>query len=110
MVSVGGAPEGQRQQCGSRCRRVIEICGVAGTSTALYRVKRGGGRLSRARTYNITVMSGTFQPIKLEAPTDLYMQFAHFGKSGRKEGAFALSASYSSQEWNEESEELDFQQ
>ena len=32
------------------------------------------------------------------------MQFAHFGKSGRKEGAFALSASYSSQEWNEEFE------
>lgn len=30
------------------------------------------------------------------------MQFAHFGKSGRKEGAFALSASSSSQEWNEE--------
>ena len=28
-------------------------------------VKRRGGRLSRARTYNITVMSGTFQPIKL---------------------------------------------
>ncbi|EEF30647.1 conserved hypothetical protein [Ricinus communis] len=27
---------------------------VAGTSTALYRVKRRGGRLSRARTYNIT--------------------------------------------------------
>lgn len=29
----------------------------------------------------------------------LYMQFAHFGKSGRKEEAFALSASSSSQEW-----------
>lgn len=27
------------------------------------------------------------------------MQFAHFGKSGRKEEAFALSASSSSQEW-----------
>ena len=35
--------------------------------TALYRVKRkeGGGRLSRAQTYNITIMSTTFQPIKL---------------------------------------------
>ena len=29
------------------------------------RWREGGGRLSRARTYNITVMSGTFQPIKL---------------------------------------------
>lgn len=24
MISVGGVPEGQRQQCGSRCRRYIE--------------------------------------------------------------------------------------
>lgn len=29
------------------------------------REEQGGGRLSRARTYNITVMSGTFRPIKL---------------------------------------------
>lgn len=33
-------PEGQRQQCGSR--RVIEICRVAGTSTAFALFKSGG--------------------------------------------------------------------
>ena len=35
---------------------------VAGTSLVS---GEEGSRLSRARTYNITVMSGTFQPIKL---------------------------------------------
>lgn len=33
--------------------------------------------LSRARTYNITVMSGTFQPIKLSARTRQMDMLAH---------------------------------
>ncbi|KAM7249644.1 hypothetical protein ACFE04_011475 [Oxalis oulophora] len=35
LVSVVGVPEGKRQKCGSRCRRIIDIRRVAGTSNVL---------------------------------------------------------------------------
>ncbi|KAK8491950.1 hypothetical protein V6N13_034960 [Hibiscus sabdariffa] len=54
---------------GACCKSVGDW--VAGTSPALYRVKRRGGRLSRARTYNITVMS----VVQLLSSSDFFSHF-----------------------------------
>ncbi|KAK8628642.1 hypothetical protein V6N13_009228 [Hibiscus sabdariffa] len=54
---------------GACCKSVGDW--VAGTSPALYWVKRRGGRLSSARTYNITVMS----VVQLLSSSDFFSQF-----------------------------------
>ncbi|GER48876.1 DHHC-type zinc finger family protein [Striga asiatica] len=56
----------------SNFQAAAAVCVVPGAAASLrsagwrrLRLYLWDGRLSRARTYNITVMSGTFQPIKL---------------------------------------------